>query len=336
MKKFLGLLFMVIFLAACGETEEIETADTAFQNEESTDKIEIFTTVFPLHYFAERIGGEHVDVQSVYPPGSNVHTFEPTQQEMIALAEADILFYIGLEMEGFVENAKGSLQNERVEFVATTDAIPEAELAEGHAHDHEDGHAHEEEAEDHEHNHEEGIDEHDHGAVDPHVWLSPILSQKLAETIKNELTDRNPENAEEFEANYEELIVELQGLDESFKDLAENTGQKTFFVSHEAFGYIANTYGFEQIAVAGLNSEDEPSQKELTQIVELAKEQNIQYIAFEQNVSSKLAEVIQQEIEAEAIQLHNLSVLTQEDIDNGETYFTLMEKNLEIFAEILK
>lgn len=119
-------------------------------------------------------------------------------------------------------------------------------------------------------------------------------------------------------------------------DLADQTENKTFFVSHDAFGYIANTYGFEQVPVAGLNSQDEPSQNELTEIVDLAKENNIEYIAFEQNVSSKLAEVIQNEIGAEAVRLHNLGVLTPEDIDNEENYFTLMEKNLEVLETMLQ
>jgi zinc transport system substrate-binding protein len=70
--------------------------------------------------------------------------------------------------------------------------------------------------------------------------------------------------------------------------------------------------------------------------VDLAKEKNIKYIAFEQNVSSKLAEVIQYEVGAEAVQMHNLGVLTLEDIENNETYFTLMENNLESLKIILK
>ena len=111
--------------------------------------------------------------------------------------------------------------------------------------------------------------------------------------------------------------------------MAHHAPNKTFFVSHAAFGYIANTYGLEQIAVAGLNSQDEPSQKELTEIIDLANEKNIKYILFEQNVSSKLTEVIRKEVGAESLVLHNLGVLSKEDIANDETYFTLMKRNLD-------
>lgn len=128
----------------------------------------------------------------------------------------------------------------------------------------------------------------------------------------------------------------MEQLDQSFAALSDQVENKTFFVSHAAFGYLADTYGFEQVAVAGLNSQDEPSQKELTEIVDLAKEKEIDYIVFEQNVSSNLTEVIQNEVGAEAIEMHNLGVLTQEDINNGETYFTLMEKNRAVLETVLK
>jgi zinc transport system substrate-binding protein len=223
--------------------------------------------------------------------------------------------------------------------VATAESIPEADLGEGHSdeEEHEQGHDKGTE-EEHNHAHEEGTEEaHDHGhEVDPHVWISPVLSQQIAEAVKDELVERDGENAEEYEANYEQLVEELKELDQSFEQMAAAAEQKTFFVSHSAFGYWANAYGLEQVAVAGLNSQDEPSQQELVEIVKQAEELNIDHIAFEQNVSSRLTEVIQNEIGAEAVQLHNLSVLRQGEIEAGETYFSLMQKNLEVMEEILR
>ncbi|MCJ1907765.1 metal ABC transporter solute-binding protein, Zn/Mn family [Planococcus ruber] len=347
MKKLLFLvLLLALFLGACGSTNDSSTdaangADTA-----KDDKLSVYTTVYPLTYFTERIGGDLVEVEPIYPAGSNEHTYEPTQQDMISLAEADLVFYIGMGLEGFIDKAQTTLKNENVEFVATAATIPEEELGEGHSHDHEaeDEHNHEHGDEEHNHDHEateEHSHDHDHGhghshgSVDPHVWISPVLSQQLAESIKNELVEQDNENAKTYEANYEALIEELKELDQSFQETADAAANKTFFVSHAAFGYIADTYGLEQVAVAGLNSQDEPSQKELTQIVDQAKELDIRYVAFEQNVSSKLTEVIQKEIGAEAVQLHNLGVLTEEDITNGETYFTLMEENRKTLEKIL-
>ena len=114
----------------------------------------------------------------------------------------------------------------------------------------------------------------------------------------------------DFEKNFEALREDLLKLDRQFIEMAANAPTKTFFVSHAAFGYIADTYGLEQVAIAGLNSQSEPSQKQLATLVEDAKEHEIKYVLFEQNVSSKLTDVIRKEIGAESLMLHNLGVLT--------------------------
>ena len=338
-KSFLlfTIAILALFTAACGEK-----TSTSEQSSNVTDTLSVYTTVYPLSYFTERIGGDFVEVSSIYPPGANEHTFEPTQKDMMKLADADLFFYIGLGLEGFVENAKKTLANEDVTMIATANQVSDEQLAisTGHTHDetaeadHDHDHEATEETHDHEvesHNHED----HDHGDVDPHVWLSPVISQDLALSIKNALVEKMPEQETTFTANYETLVNELQNLDEQFKTMAEEASEKTFFVSHAAFGYIAGEYGLTQIPIAGLNSQTEPSQKELTTIVDKAKELGIEYILFEQNVSSKLAEVIQKEVGADSLVLHNLSILTNDDIKNNETYFTLMEKNIETLKTAL-
>ncbi|HIX43659.1 MAG TPA: zinc ABC transporter substrate-binding protein, partial [Candidatus Kurthia intestinigallinarum] len=230
-----------------------------------------------------------------------------------------LFFYIGLGLEGFVDNAKKTLANENVSMIETTHGIDEEKLHASTA--------------THEHEHEE--DDHHHGDVDPHVWLSPVISQDLALSIKNELVKKDAKHKADYEKNYDALVKKLQQLDNDYKTMAKDAETKEFYVSHAAFGYIAGTYGLKQVSVAGLNSQDEPSQKELTQIVAQAKKDNIQYILFEQNVSSKLAAVIQNDIGAKDLTAHNLSVLTKEDIAAKRDYFSIMEDNLETFKTAL-
>lgn len=338
-KLYLVLLVAVlaVFTAACGDKS------TTSQKTDEKDKLTVYTTVYPLSYFAQRIGGDYVDVSSIYPAGANEHTFEPTQKDMMNLADADIFFYIGLGLEGFVENAKKTLANEDVTMVATADNVSDEKLAvsTGHVHaeeeleaDAHDDHDHAATEEEHDHD-EHGHDEHEHGDIDPHVWLSPTISQDLALAIKNTLVEKMPAQESTFNKNYEALVKELQDLDNDFKAMTDKAQNKTFFVSHAAFGYIAGQYGLTQVPIAGLNSQNEPSQKELTKIVDKANELHIHYILFEQNVSSKLAEVIQKEVGAESLVLHNLSVLTADDEKNNETYFTLMEKNIQTLEKAL-
>lgn len=307
-RLILSLLF-IILLAACGNKENIE----------KSDQISIYTTVYPLQYFAERIGGDAVNVQSIYPPGADEHSFDPTQKEMMKLADSDLFFYIGLGLEGFVENAEKTLKKEHVKMIATADAITEDMLEEGHEHE----------------EHEEDENHEEHGEFDPHVWISPVLSDALAFSVKEALIEAAPDKKEQFEENFEALRDDLIKLDRQFIDMASDAPTKTFYVSHAAFGYLADTYGLEQVAIAGLNSQSEPSQKQLATLVQEAKEQNIKYVLFEQNITSKLTDVIRKEIDAEALMLHNLSVLTTEDIKNEEDYMSLMEQNVETLKQAL-
>ncbi|MGG0644924.1 zinc ABC transporter substrate-binding protein [Sporosarcina gallistercoris] len=313
----IGLLLLTLLLGACGKKEATEESET------DDGKLDVYTTVYPLQYFTERIGGNTVSVKSIYPAGTDEHSFDPTQKEMMKLAEADLFFYIGLGLEGFVENAEKTLKNQHVMLLPTGDHIDSSKLMEGHHHaSDETGHEHESE-------------NHDNGNVDPHVWISPVLSIDLAAAVRDGLIKKAPENKQLYEKNYEELKSDLEGLDAEFSTMADQASSKSFFVSHAAFGYLADRYGLEQVSIAGLNTQNEPSQKELAHIVEEAKEKNVKTILFEQNVSSKLTKVVQNEIGADSAILHNLSVLTKEDVANKEDYFSLMKRNIHVLSEAL-
>ncbi|MFE4812519.1 metal ABC transporter solute-binding protein, Zn/Mn family [Peribacillus simplex] len=306
-------LFLVtaVFLSACGNSKGESS------KEETKDSLDIYTTVYPLQYFTEAIGGEYVNVETVYPPGTDEHSFEPSQKDIVKMAESDLFFYIGYNLEGFVTKAEPILSKEGVSTVAVGETV------------HLDEHAHEEE-----HSHEE--DGHDHGGVNPHLWLDPIYSIDMAKTIKDELTKKMPEQEEYFNNRFNELSKKLEALDEKFAATIESGRTNKIIVSHSAYGYWEERYGLEQIGVTGLTSSNEPSQKELGKIVTMAKEEDLNYVIFEQNISSKLTEIIQKEMGAKSLELHNLSVLTDKDIEAGEDYFSLMENNIKTLQTALQ
>ncbi|ARF16844.1 metal ABC transporter solute-binding protein, Zn/Mn family [Sporosarcina ureae] len=347
-KWFLATLSVIVLslLTACGNKEQVkENVKEKVEPESSEDILSVYTTAYPLQYFTERIGGDTVDVHSIYPPGADEHTFTPTQNDMMALADSDLFFYIGLGLEGFVEGAEETMKSEHVKMIAVADNISKELLGNvnddvvhdlhDEAEEVHDSHEEAEEVHDEHNEAEEAHDDHEHGEFDPHVWISPILSIELATTIKDSLIEASPEKKDTFEQNFETLKKDLLELDQKFKDMASNAPIKTFFVSHAAFGYIADTYGLKQVAVAGLNSQSEPSQKQLASLVEYAKTQDLKYVLFEQNVSSKLTDVIRKEIGADSLMLHNLGVLTTKDLDNKEDYFSLMEYNIETLSKAL-
>lgn len=330
-RKYSAFIFIILiatFLAGC----QGESTDTSQEN----DNLSIYTTVYPLQYFTERIGGDLVNVKSIYPNGADEHTYEPSQKDMIDLADSDLFFYIGLGLEGFVSKAEEALKNENVTLVATAEHITfeehEEESTEEHAHE-ETTEEHAEETEE-EHAHEEE-DEHNHGDVDPHVWLDPVYSISLAEEIKEQLLEKLPDHKEQIEENFVALEKELHQLNDEFTEVTSTAKHKEFLVSHAAFGYWSERYGLEQISVSGLASTNEPTQKELENIIAEAEEHDLHYIFFEQNVSSKLTEIVQKEIGAEPLTLHNLSTLTDEDVKEERTYFTIMKDNIEALQTAL-
>ena len=306
MKKFIFILsFLLPFsfiLSACSNDKG--------PSQKEKNQLTIYTTVFPLQYFTERIGGKYVDVKTIYPPGADEHTFEPSQKDMMNLADSDLFFYIGLGLEGFVEKAKGTLKNQDVTLVPTANQL----------HLPKDQHSAEE---------EEGHDDHDHGDVNPHVWLDPIYSKDMAAVIRDSLAKKMPQNKELFNENYQKLAAELDDLNSAYEQTISDAKHKKIIVTHAAFGYWEQRYGIEQISISGLSTTNEPTQKELEKIISIADHDGLHYILFEQNVQSKLGKVVQKEIGARALSIHNLAILSKDNIKDKETYFSLMKANLE-------
>ncbi|WP_096152858.1 metal ABC transporter solute-binding protein, Zn/Mn family [Bacillus sp. FJAT-45066] len=391
------LLLLFTFLVGCNN-EQIASEE---------EKLKIYTTIYPLEDFAKKIGGEHVVVESVYPPGADAHTYEPTTRMMSNIATADAFIYSGLGVEGFADKANEVLKNESVIIVAAAAGIDLLDYDhDDHDHGHEDDdhdHAHDEdhkhEDEDHDHGHDDDHknedddhdhghddehknedddhdhghdddhknedddhdhghddehknkdddhdhghddehknedDDHNHGDEDPHVWIDPVLAIQLAENIKNALVELKPEAKEDFEANFAKVKEDLEALHHEFEEMVMEASTNKILVNHAAFGYWEERYGIKQISVTGLSPTQEPSQRQLVDIVNTAKENNIKYVIFDQNITGNIAEIVRNEIGAEALVLHNLEAVTQEDVDNNEDYFSLMKRNIETLKKAL-
>lgn len=289
------------------------------------ETLTIYTTLFPIEDFTKKIGGSHVNVKGIIPPGINAHTFEPTTKIMIEIAEGDALIYSSEIMEPYADKIAEALKDENVKMVEASNGI----TMNGHG---DENHEQEQTGG----TEEEHTDEHNHGDVDPHVWIDPILSIKLAENIKDSLIELKPEAREEFDANFNTLKMQLEILNGSFDDLVKGKKSPKILVSHAGYGYWEKRYGIEQISISGLSSTNEPSQQQLQEIIDYAKTNKINYIIFEQNITPKVGEIVKNEIHAKVLRIHNLSVLTEEDIKNNEDYFSLMEKNIETLKKALE
>jgi zinc transport system substrate-binding protein len=330
----MAVLMIVFTLAACNSATQTES-----DGENTSDKLKIYTTIYPMQYFTERIGGDYVSTENLVPPGADAHSVEVTTKTMVDVAESDAFIYTGTGVEGFADAVIDSLEkedviivnaSENVSFIGALEREEHNEEAEETTHEEHDEENHSEEtAEEHEEHEEHTSDQ------DPHVWLDPERAIVIAENIKNALVELKPARKQEFEDNFSALKTELEDLDSEFNNMVDSSKTKTFIVSHSAYGYWEDAYGLKQIGISGLSPTDEPSQKQLSNIIDLVKENDLKYIFFEQNLENKVAEIVKNETGTEALTLHNLESITDENIENSEDYFIIMKKNIEALKQAL-
>lgn len=310
-KKFiLAILFLFCFsLFGCGQDNNQGTEEA----KNNDDKLQVYASFYGVYDFASKIGGDKVDVYNVIPNGTEPHNWEPTSGDMLKISKGDILFYNGGGMESWVDKVKASVENDKIKFVALSDGIELINSDEEHSDN----------------------DDHEHGNLDPHVWLDPENAKKEAEIIKDTLSSADPENAEYYSQNYDTFAKNADKLNEDFRAMVDSSKSKTIVVAHEAYGYLCKAYGLEQLAIDGLSADSEPSPAKMTEISNFVKENNVKYIFFEELLTQKTADVISEETGAELLVLNPFEGLTQEESDNGDDYFSIMYRNLENIKKAL-
>lgn len=266
-----------------------------------------FVTVAPQKFFVDKISGGLIPVSVMVQSGANPHAYEPKPKQMAELAKAKIYFTIGDTFDStWLERIKGASPG--ITIVHTEDGVEK--IAMGEAHEGED-HAHE--SEHHEHDakeHKKGHAEehhHDHGGLDPHIWLDPALVKIQAKNIAHGLSKVDPENAATYAANLAKFNQELDALDAEIRTALAPlpAGKRTFLVFHPSWGYFAKTYGLTQAAIEVEGKE--PSPKEMAAIIKLGKESKTQVVFVQPQFSEKSAAVIAKQIGANISRLDPLS-----------------------------
>ncbi|MDO5725432.1 MAG: zinc ABC transporter substrate-binding protein [Tissierellia bacterium] len=305
--KILILIIAMLILTTACKNKDL--------SEKETDKLQIYTSVYPMYDFAKRIAKDRADVINIIPAGQEAHGWEPSSKELNALETADVFIYNGAGLEHWVEKVLDNL-NENVIFLEASKGL---ELLEGH-HDHDE----------HEH------DEHDHGEYDPHTWLSIKNAIKEMENIKELLIKVDPENEEYFEENFQIEKAKFEELNRVFESELKDLKNRKIVVNHEAFGYLARDYNLEQIGIQGLNAETEPDPKRMAEIVEFIKDKKIDTVFTETLISSKVSETIANETGAKVLVLNPIEGLTEEELNDNKDYISIMKDNLESLLKALK
>ena len=267
------------------------------------EPLRVFASVVPIQTFGEKIGGQHVDARVMVRPGFNPHTYDPTPQQITALAGAALYVRVGVPFEkAWMERIRSA--NPRMQVLDARDGISLREM-EAHAHDEHGDEAehHQESGHDHRHGgeaphadhdeHDAHAGEHDH-EQDPHVWTSPPLVTHMVGRIRDKLSELSPDHAADFARNHDAFVAELRALDAELHTLLDPLPNRKFMVFHPAWGYFAESYGLTQVSIE--REGKEPGARGLAALIDQAKQEQVKVVfvqpQFDKRQARKVAQAI--------------------------------------------
>ena len=257
------------------------------------DPLPVVVSILPQQWLAEQVGGDKIHVHVLLAKGQEPHGMEPTPEQVTALFRARLYFAVGLEFErGLL--AKVEQAESKVQIVDTVAGIKKIPMTEHHDHDDHDGH------------------DHEHGGLDPHVWLDPQNLQKMAAVMAEALAKADPANAALYQQNLQTVSKELTALHEEISSKLASFKGQSFLVFHPAFGYFAHAYGLHQEAVEIEGKS--PAPRQLYELIAKAKREKVKVIFVQPQFDRKNAETIAQAIGGKVAALDPLAENVPENL----------------------
>ena len=300
----IAALLSGLFSGGCGEVT----------NPVLGGKVAVVATFYPLYDFACKVGGERVRVTCLVPPGVSIHDWEPTPKDVARVVKADVFVYNGAGLEPWVERILPECEGKPVEATRGLTLLRFEAEAEGQG---------------------KTAGEHRHGVYDPHAWVDPVNAQHYVEAIAAGLAEADPTGAAYYRERAAAYTRQLEMLDEAYREAAARFTRREIVTSHAAFGYLARRYGLEQIPVAGLSPQAEPSPARLQELVALVRGRGIRYVFFETAASPRLAETLAREAGVQTLVLSPAAGLTPEERAGSKGYLAVMEDNLAVLQRAL-
>ncbi len=243
--------------------------------------LKVFVSIEPLRYLAERVGGAHVDVETMIAPGENPATFSPSPRKMSRLQRARLFVYVAVPSErSWLPRVRESYPD--IRFVDAREGIRLRRRGAAH-------HG----------------DEHGHDELDPHVWTSPIAAIRVAANIRNALIELDPAHRADYEAGYDRLASELKALDQRIDALLKDLPSRRFMVFHPSWGYFADRYGLTQLAIE--REGKSPGIRQLGSLIRQARQAGIDTIFVQPQFSRRDAETIARETGARVVAIDPLA-----------------------------
>lgn len=237
-----------------------------------TGKVKVVASFYPLAYLAQSIGGERIEVSTLVPPNTEIHSWQPSASDILEADSADIFVYNGAGLEPWIEE----------ELLPAIDTVSKIVLDTTSGFELEGDHL---------------DDGHDHGLEDPHTWISPHLARQQAEAIYSALVEVDPSNATFYGQKWGDLSSLLQGLDDLYFESLASREFNTIFVTHSAYGHLADRYGFEQEGVIGISADEQPSPATIANLADLMVSEGICTIFLDPVFSDDYARTLSSEVE---------------------------------------
>lgn len=333
MKKITALLLalfvLVGALAGCGKQNDTN----------KTDKLSIVTTIFPEYDWVREILGDKADnaeITMLLDNGVDLHSYQPTADDIVKISDCDLFIYVGGESDGWVEDALRNAANRNMKVINLLeilgDSVKTEEIVEGmqEEHEHEDAHAHDD-AEEHEHEEE----------ADEHVWLSLKNAKMLVRVISKALQELDPDNKDIYAANADAYVKKLSALDADYQAAVDAASNKTIlFGDRFPFRYLVDDYGLRYYAAfVGCSAETEAGFETISFLAKRVDEWKLPCVLTIEGAQHKIAETIVQNTTTKnqkVLTMDSMQSTTTQDVKNGTTYFSVMEKNLSVLKEALR
>lgn len=319
-KKIILVIILVVILGGigylCFNINKEETVDNG--------KLNIVVTNFSTYDFAKQTGGDEVNVSNLLDPGVDSHSYEPTASDIIEIQNADIFIYIGGESETWAEEVVDTLGEFDVRLMCITEYVELSEEMEIEA------------AEEEEHDHED--EEEEVGEFDEHIWTSPTKAIELAEAIKDIMIEENEENKDLYETNLSAYVAEIEELKVEIQEIVDNSQRtKLVFGDRMPMQYFIQEFDLDVAAAfAGCSTEIEPSTATIASLVKIVEEEDIPVVLYIELSDGTIANTIANETGATAMQIQTMHNVSKTDFENGETYVSLMTRNLEVLKAALQ
>ena len=310
LKKALAVLIAVLAVSTALAVP-LSGSVTVYKKE----KASVVATTFAPYDFSRQIAGEDAEVSMLLAPGEESHTFEPTAADIMKIEECDVFVYGGGESDEWVKSMLSSVDTGKISVVRMMDVTENLreEMLEGM------------EDEEHEHDDEDRDEEYDE-----HVWTSPKNAERIVFAINKALCERDPEHKNGYEERTRQYLEKLSALDEEFEAFSKKAAGRHFVVGDRfPFKYLADEYSLEfYAAFPGCSAQSDANPTTIAFLSEKVRNEKIPVIYKVDLSTGSVARSIADSTGARVETLWSCHVISADDFKNGETYLSLMQRNL--------